>query len=229
MELGGLGSLKGKTVLVPGGLSGVGSLAVQVLKQVYGAGKVITTVSPGKMALVEDFLGPGVADQIVNYTLGPAHVMQEIGKGTVDLMLDTAFMAMGYLPVLKKGGLLLTITGKEGWMLKDDWPEIGTWLVWVADVLDWWYKWRAGRWGVRYENVFVRPNGADLDVLAGWLVEGKAKPVIGRVVEWEDLEGVKALCQLIHDRKGGVGKYVIDLRSLHSQSQSAELLSPRRD
>jgi hypothetical protein len=50
-----------------------------------------------------------------------------------------------------------------------------------------------------------------LETLVGWLVEGKVRPVIGRVVGWEDLEGVRTLCQFIYDRKGGVGKYVIDL------------------
>jgi len=216
VELGGPGSLKGKTVLVPAGLSGVGSLALQVLKRIYGAGKVITTVSPAKLPLITDFLGQGVVDQVVDYTRGPAHVIREIGKGTVDVMLDTAFMAMPYLPVLKGGmkGFLLTITGKEGRTLREDWPEIGGWLVCAVDLLDRWYRWRAGRWGVRYKNVFVKADGVDLDVLAGWVIEGKVRPVIGRVVKWEDLEGVKALCQFMYDRKGGVGKYVIDLECL---------------
>lgn len=210
-ELGGPGSLKGKTVLVPAGLSGVGSLACQVLKNIYGVGKVVTTVSPAKIPLVPDKLGPGVVDQVVDYTRGVAHVIREVGKGTVDLMLDT-FMGMAYLAVLKPGsGMLLSITGKSGKILKEVWPEIGWWLVLAVDCLDGWYRWRAGRWGIRYDNVFVKPNGADLDTLVGWLVERKVKPVIGRVVGWEDLEGVRALCQFIYDRKGGVGKYVIDL------------------
>jgi NADPH:quinone reductase-like Zn-dependent oxidoreductase len=189
MELGGPGSLKGKTVLVPAGLSGVGSLALQVLKRIYGAGKVITTVSPAKLPLITDFLGQGVVDQVVDYTRGPAHVIQEIGRGTVDVMLDTAFMEMPYLPVLKgeMKGFLLTITGKEGRTLREDWPEIGGRLVCAVDLLDGWYRWRAGRWGVRYENVFVKADGVDLDVLAGWVIEGKVRPVTGRVVKWEDL------------------------------------------
>lgn len=212
-ELGGPGSLQGKTVLVPAGLSGVGSLAVQALKTIYSAKKVITTVSPSKLPLIPSLLGSGVVDQVVDYTKGPAHVIEAIGKGTVDLMLDTAFMGMSYLPLLKPGsGMLLTITGKSGKILKEDWPEIGWWLMVAVNVLDGWYKWRAGRWDVKYDNVFVKPNEADLETLVGWVVEGKVRPVIGKVVGWEDLEGVRALCQLIYDRKGGVGKYVIDLK-----------------
>jgi NADPH:quinone reductase-like Zn-dependent oxidoreductase len=211
-ELGGPGSLKDKTILVPAGLCGVGSLAVQALKGIYSAKKVITTVSRSKIPLIPELLGTGVVDQVVDYTLGPAHVIEAIGKGTVDMVLDTAFMAMSYLPLLKPGtGMLLTITGKSGKILKGDWPEIGWWLVVAVDMLDWWYRWRAGRWNVKYDNVFVKANGADLETLVGWLVEGKVKPVIGKVVGWEDLEGVRALCQLIYDRKGGVGKYVMDL------------------
>jgi NADPH:quinone reductase-like Zn-dependent oxidoreductase len=211
-ELGGPGSLKGKTVLVPAGLSGVGSLAVQALKSIYDAGKVITTVSTAKIGMVPELLGEEVVDQVVDYTKGVKHVIEAIGRETVDLMLDTAFMGMSYLPVLKpRTGVLLTITEKSGKILKEDWPEIGWWLVLAVDVLDGWYRWMAGRWGVGYDNVFVKPNDADLEILARWAVERKVKPVIGRVVGWEDMEGVKALCQFIYDRKGGVGKYVIEL------------------
>ena len=77
------GGVDGKTVFVPAGrksfsilvdrnkkltlccleVSGVGSVAAQMAKNAYGAGKVITTVSTTKLSMVDDLLGKGVVDK----------------------------------------------------------------------------------------------------------------------------------------------------------------------
>ncbi|KAG5921286.1 hypothetical protein E4U42_005911 [Claviceps africana] len=57
------GSLSGKTVFVSAGLSGTGSFACQLAKNVFGAGKVITTVSTSKVPKIPELLGEGVVDQ----------------------------------------------------------------------------------------------------------------------------------------------------------------------
>jgi NADPH:quinone reductase-like Zn-dependent oxidoreductase len=44
-------------------VSGVGSIACQLAKNVLGAEKVIATVSTSKMKKVEELLGSGVVDQ----------------------------------------------------------------------------------------------------------------------------------------------------------------------
>jgi NADPH:quinone reductase-like Zn-dependent oxidoreductase len=44
-------------------VSGVGSVAAQMAKNAYGAGKVITTVSTTKLSMVGDLLGKGVVDE----------------------------------------------------------------------------------------------------------------------------------------------------------------------
>jgi len=95
------GGLKGKTVFVPAGLGGCGSTALMLLKSVYGAGKVITTVSTKKVALVTGMLGEGVVDQVIDYT--KQDVVREIGVGTVDFMFDTAMTVFPYIAVLKPG------------------------------------------------------------------------------------------------------------------------------
>lgn len=59
------GGLRGKTVFIPAGLSGTGSFAVQLAKNCFGAGKVITTLSTGKISKVKELLGGGTPDQIV--------------------------------------------------------------------------------------------------------------------------------------------------------------------
>ncbi|KAJ0306171.1 hypothetical protein Brms1b_010475 [Colletotrichum noveboracense] len=57
------GSLAGKTVFVPAGLSGTGAYACQLAKKVFNAGKVITTVSTSKVDQVPKLLGDGTVDQ----------------------------------------------------------------------------------------------------------------------------------------------------------------------
>jgi NADPH:quinone reductase-like Zn-dependent oxidoreductase len=204
------GGLKGKTVLVPAGLSGTGSLALQLLKSVFGVGKLITTVSTSKVALVPELLGQGVVDQIIDYKT--QNVVKEIGRGSVDFLLDTAFTSMSFLPVLKpETGLILTITGKSGTSLAHDWPEVSWLLVRFLNGLDALYTWRASRWGVTYHHIFIRPLKADLDLLAEWLKDGKAKAVIGAKLKMKDLEEVKKVCGLVYAGKGGIGKYVIEV------------------
>jgi NADPH:quinone reductase-like Zn-dependent oxidoreductase len=44
-------------------VGGVGSIACQMAKNIFGAAKVITTVSTGKVGKVDKLLGNGVVDQ----------------------------------------------------------------------------------------------------------------------------------------------------------------------
>lgn len=44
-------------------MSGVGSIACQMAKNVFGAEKVVTTVSTGNVSKVKELLGEGVVDQ----------------------------------------------------------------------------------------------------------------------------------------------------------------------
>jgi len=55
---------RGQTVFIVGGEGGVGSLAIQLAKYVYGASKITTTTSPGKVDFVKK-LGP---DMVIDYT-----------------------------------------------------------------------------------------------------------------------------------------------------------------
>lgn len=68
---------------------------------------------------------------------------------------------------------------------------------------------RASRWGVKYESIFLEPNGKDLELLRGWVEEGKVRTVVGRQVHYRDLEDVRSACQVVFDARGGVGKSVI--------------------
>jgi len=107
-------------------------------------------VSTPKVSLLASLLGDGIVDQVIDYQ--KQNVVKEIGKGKVDFMLDTHFLAMSYLEVMRGEGkgLVLSLTGKSGSHLKEDWPETPWWLVKILDWVDALFVWRAGRWGVIY-------------------------------------------------------------------------------
>lgn len=203
------GGLKGKTVFIPAGLSATGSLALQLLKPVYGAGKVITTVSTAKVPRVAELLGDGKVDQIIDYTT--QNVVEEIGRQTVDFMLDTSYSAMKYIEIMKPGtGILYTLTGKKGADLKEDFP--GTpWLVRkFLDIANAVVTWRAARWEVDYDPINVMMQESDLQRVGEWARDGRAKAIVGDSADLADLDRVRALAAVVK-KKNGLGKYVITI------------------
>jgi NADPH:quinone reductase-like Zn-dependent oxidoreductase len=127
------GGLKGKTVYIPGGLSGTGLFAVQLAKNVFGAGKVTTTLSTGKIPKIKEYLKKSTPDTIVDYT--KENVNEAIGKGNVDFMFDTMKGAMAALSVVKKktGVIVSVSTSGSGMVLKKNHaPDLSSYLVMLA-------------------------------------------------------------------------------------------------
>lgn len=57
--------------------------------------------------------------------------------------------------------------------------------------------------------MFLEGSGENLEEIAGWVKEGKLKPVVGRAVQMRELEEVKAAAGQVYEGKGGLGKTVI--------------------
>ncbi|KAF4635187.1 hypothetical protein G7Y89_g2917 [Cudoniella acicularis] len=204
------GSLKGKTVYVPAGLSGTGSMGIQLAKNVYGAGKIITTLSTSKIPKVEQYLGHAVPDQIIDYTKQKSVV--GVGKGVVDFMFDTMNQTMSDLPVVKKGGVIVSITTfPSGHQVKEMAPGAPGWLVIAMNFIDWLFRYWTGRKGVGYSFMQKRGNAKILERISQYVVEGKLKPIVGRQAKFSDVEQVKEGCQQIFDAKGGIGKFVVEI------------------
>jgi NADPH:quinone reductase-like Zn-dependent oxidoreductase len=204
------GGLKGKTVLVPGGLSGTGSFAVQLAKNCFGAGKVITTLSTGKIAKIGGLLGQGAPDQCVDYTKN--NVVKDIGEHTVDFMFDTQRYTFSAPNVMKEGGQIVSIsTIPNGTSFKMKNTGVPVWLEYVMNFVDWvltsWMSWK----GIGYRYMVMRSSGEDLERLAKWVEEGKVKSVVGECVKLSDIGAVRENCQRILDGKGGVGKFVVEI------------------
>jgi len=81
----------------------------------------------------------------------------------------------------------------------------------VLDIVDaivrWWFR----RYQVRFDSVLMKSNGTDLERIKEWVEEGKVKAVVGKVLKFTNLEGMKDECTRIMNGKGGVGKVVIEI------------------
>lgn len=206
-----LGGLKGKTAYVPGGLSGTGNVAIQLLLNVFGAGKVITTLSTGKMERAKELFKGGEGEVVyIDYT--KENVSKAIGAGTVDFMFDTMAGAIESLPLIRKGGVIISISKlPSGDELKRKFKSPPLFMVVLLNLIDQVNKWRAGRYGVNYSYLWMAPDAKGLDELGRLIGEGKLKPLVGRTAKLEDEKAVKSGYDEVHSGKGGVGKFVVEV------------------
>jgi 2-methylene-furan-3-one reductase len=99
LELAGLSF--GKSILILGGAGGVGSLAIQLAKQVFLASKVAATGSTAKLDLLKN-LG---ADLAIDYT---KQNFEDL-PGKFDAVFDTVGQSDKALKAIKEGGKVATI------------------------------------------------------------------------------------------------------------------------
>ncbi|CAM1504721.1 Fc.00g023120.m01.CDS01 [Cosmosporella sp. VM-42] len=204
-------SLEGKTVYVPGALSASGALAIQVARNVYGAKKIISTVSTPKMDLVEKYLGEGMVDQLIDYQT--QDVRDVIPKGSIDLMFNTQWNTMNpAIPLLnQQTGTIVSITGvpRKEYIREFMGDTFPVWLGWLLDIVQLYYKWKLWGTQIKYEMVSGSPNvREDMEKAGEWVAQGKVKAVM-TVVDLGDVEEVRAACERVMSGKGGLGKLVI--------------------
>lgn len=206
-----LGGLSGKTIFVPAGLSGTGSIALQFAKHVYRAAKVITTVSTSKMPKIRQLLGEDNVDQIIDYT--KQDVLKEVEKGSVDFLYDTVGTGMAHLSLVKpKSGIIVSISNlPAGKVVARVMPQTPWILKRIFDAVDFWNRKRAGRWSVKWECRLTWVKVSDLDRISRLAEEKKIRPVVGRVAKLRDLQEIRDACTAIKSGKGGVGKFVIEI------------------
>ncbi|XP_017229351.1 2-methylene-furan-3-one reductase-like [Daucus carota subsp. sativus] len=94
----------GKSVLILGGAGGVGTLAIQLAKHVFGASKIATTCSAGKIELVTS-LG---ADVAIDYAKEQFEELPE----KYDLVFDAVGQCDKAVKAIKEGGKVVTISGQ---------------------------------------------------------------------------------------------------------------------
>ena len=213
LQLGGLESLEGKTVFVPGGLSATGSVAIQVAKNVFGASKIITTVSTAKVPLVEQYL-PGMVDQVIDYKT--QNIRKVVPKGSVDFMFNTLWPTLDEgIPLLNpETGILMSIASVPSKAVARELAgadRLPWWIGALLDLCQLWYWWKLLGTSIKYElvsgGVEIRE---DLEWAGEILALGKVKPVV-ESVDLADIAAVRAGCEQRRTMKGGIGKFVIRL------------------
>ncbi|ROV91492.1 hypothetical protein VMCG_09442 [Cytospora schulzeri] len=206
------GSLEGKRVLVTAGLGAATSIAVQVVKTVFGASEVVTTVSTAKIPLLERLL-PGVVDKVVDYQT--QDMVKEIGKGRIDFLYNSRPDVTSYFSLMEptNGVIAAIVAVPPSKTIKEAMGPgiVPFWVGWLLDLAQLWYKWRLR--GTNVKMIFKSGNPGvreDLERAGEIIATGKVKAVMN-VVPLDDLETVKRRCEEVLTLKGGVGKLVIKL------------------
>ena len=141
----------GTRVLINGASGGVGSFSVQIAKAL---GAHVTAVTSARNLDLVKGLG---ADEGIDYTRGP---LRSIGS-RFNVVFDAVGL-LGYRTVqtlLERGGVGVTVNPLRGNP--------------IAQV-------RARLAGRRWTAFFVKPSGSDLEMLNGWLADGRLRAVIDR-------------------------------------------------
>ncbi len=207
---GGSGSLEGKTVFMPGALSGTGSVGAQLLKNVFGASTLISTVSTAKVPLVSQHL-PGIVDTVIDYKT--QDIVRTVGRGSVDVVYNTQWDLVGTFPLLKpKTGVVVSIASIPPPAIM--WRNFGRggvpfWMGWILSLAQLWYDWKLRGTGVKREFVSGNPAARDdLEKTGEIIATGKVKAVM-TVVGLADIEAVRRECGKVYSGKGSLGRVVI--------------------
>ena len=181
----------GQKVLIHAGTGGVGSVAIQLAKHL-GA-EVATTIS-GKNAEFVRELG---ADVVIDYRTQAF----ETELSGYDLVLDgvSAESVSKSLQVVRPGGKVIGIAGPPTPVFARS-RGLNPVVRLVIGLLSRKVRGEAKRRGVDYEFLFMRADGAQLERIAGLVDDGTIRPVVGRIVDFEEIPA--ALTSLGHGLRG---------------------------
>ncbi|KAJ6003079.1 hypothetical protein N7451_005626 [Penicillium sp. IBT 35674x] len=203
------GDLEGKTVFIPAGLGGTGIFACQLAKNIFKAGKVITTVSTSKVDKVKELLGEGIVDEIIDYKKSdPMTVIPPRKRDGVSI-IGAPQGSHCYSFHTHLGGCAPKLERYATIPNKQDKVTVPFPIRIALNVMDWTRRARASRYGVKYSSIFLEPNATDLNSIREWVETGKVRTIVGTKAHFKDLKAVRDACQVVYDGKGGIGKSVI--------------------
>ena len=174
------GLKEGDSVLITGGAGGVGTMAIQLAKHVFKAGRVVTTASKGDKENLCMTLG---ADEVIDYkTVKFEEVFAESDESKFDVCFDTTGESLQMSEVVKDGGRIVTIAGMA---TLEELRRIGG-TAWILKLF---VKRRGKRKEYKaaksnnadWNYLFLSPSKEDLSTLAKYLESGAIKPVLDGV------------------------------------------------
>ncbi len=158
----------GQRVLIHAGAGGVGHLAIQIAKIL---GLHVTTTTSTKNAEFVRELG---ADAVVDYT------KHEPLPSGFDAVFDTLGGAseLASLAAVTRGGTVVGIGGlPDAAFARERLPVFARPVIWLATAKR---RRAAARAGAQFVYLFMRPDGAQLAELAGWIDAGRLRAVLHR-------------------------------------------------
>lgn len=190
----------GQKVLIHAGSGGVGTIAIQLAKQLGAS--VATTTSTANIDLVKD-LG---ADVVVDYKKQAFETVLH----DYDVVLDTlgGETLKKSLQVLKPGGKLIGIAGPPDPAFA---KELGANLVvsLVMTALSLRTRQRARRHHVTYSFLFMRASGDQLREVTALIEAGKIRPVVDRVFAFES---TREALEYVEKGRAKAGKVVVSMK-----------------
>lgn len=183
------GLKEGDSIFISGGAGGVGTLAIQLAKHVFKAGRVVTTASKGEKAEMCKSLG---ADEVVDYKSQKfVDLYSKDVSNKFDVCFDTTAESLDMAEIVKEGGSIVTIAGMP---TLEEIRRIGG-SAWILKLF---LKRKQKRKEFKaaqaanasWTYLFLSPSGDDLRVLADHLQAGTIKPVLDGTWEFhsEDIQ-----------------------------------------
>jgi alcohol dehydrogenase len=185
----------GPRVLIQAGAGGVGTLAIQIAKIL---GLHVTTTTSTKNV---DFVRQLGADAVVDYT---KHEPLPAGQ---DAVFDTLGGAseLASLAAVARGGIVVGIGGMpDAAFARASLPVLARPVIWLATGKR---RRAAARAGARFVYLYMRPDGAQLAELAGWIDAGRLRPVLHRTYPFAEVR--EAFAEL--ERGRARGKIVVTI------------------
>ena len=176
------GLKEGDSIFISGGAGGVGTIAIQLAKHVFKAGRVVTTASKGEKTDLCKSLG---ADEVLDYKSENFVTTYANDDSTkFDVCFDTTAESLEMANIIKEGGRIVSIAGTP---TLDEIRRIGG-TAWILKLF---LKRREKRKEFKAAKVvnadwtylFLSPSKKDLAELAGYLSDGTIKAVLDHV--WE--------------------------------------------
>lgn len=188
----------GQKVLIHAGSGGVGTMAIQLAKH-FGA-FVATTTSSANVELVK---GLG-ADLVIDYRTEDFSTLLR----DYDVVLDTqgGETLEKSLHVLKRGGIAIGIAGPPDPSVAQV-VDVGWPMRLALRALSFGIRRKARRLGVTYSFLFMRPDGAQLETIAGLIDAGTVRPVVDKVFPFAETKEALAYLETGRAR----GKVVVEM------------------
>ncbi len=186
----------GQKVLIQAGSGGVGTFAIQLARHL-GA-QVATTAGAKNHGLVRS-LG---ADRAIDYRTTR---FEEVARDQ-DVVLDTqgGDTLLRSFEAVKPGGVVVTIGGRPDGRFARAWG-LSLPLVWVLGFLNRKVDRLAREKGVRFEYLFMRASGEQLEKIGALVDQGVIRPVLDRTFP---LEAAAAAISYVESGRA-VGKVVL--------------------